>query len=525
METVPKSREADPHGRRTVEDAGQRRRILIATCTALMAVVASASGLNVAQQQLATTFAASQSDVLWFINAYIVALAATLMPVGAIGDRWGRRPVLITGLVLFALASAAGALAPSGQLMLATRVVAGLAAAMIMPVTLSVITSTFPASERSQAIGVWSGVAGAGGLLGMFVSAAVIDLADWRWLFALPVGLAVVALLLALPSVPDSREPEVRRFDAGGSILSMFAVGGLVFAIHEVPARGWSDALTVTVLSVGVIATAGFTWWELRHPSPLLDVRMFADRRLAAGSISLLFVFGVMAGVFIVLFPYFQAVLGWSALASTVGLLPMALMMMLASGLAPRLGKRYGMRPAMLTGLALAGIGLVVMATLVSVDGGYSSVLPGMLVIGLGMGLTMPPSTEAITVALPAEKQGVASALNDSTRELGSALGVALLGAVLSAGYRDAMAPHLKTVPAELADAAAGGIATALGVAPRLGSDAGAFILRSQQAFVDGWARSMWLSVGVIAALFAYVLVRGPRASDQDLWTPLRGDA
>jgi EmrB/QacA subfamily drug resistance transporter len=515
--------ELENQSSRSIPDARQRRRILIATCTALMAVVASASGLNVAQQDLANAFAASQSTVLWFINVYIVALAATLMPVGAVGDRWGRRPVLIVGLVLFALASAGGAVAPSGEFMLATRALAGLAAAMIMPVTLSVITSTFPASERSQAIGVWSGVAGAGGLLGMFVSAAVIDLANWRWLFALPVALAAAALLMALRSVPNSRETKVHPFDIGGSIFSMFAVGGLVFAIHEVPTRGWDDALTVTVLLVGMLATAGFIWWELRHPSPLLDIRLFADRRLAAGSIALLFVFGVIAGIFILLFPYFQVVLGWSALRSTLGLLPMALMMMVTSGLAPKLSKRSGMRSAMLTGLALAGVGLAVMATLVSVDGGYVSVLPGMLVIGVGMGLTMPPSTEAITVALPPERQGVASALNDVTREFGSALGVALLGAVLSAGYRGSMAPHLKTVPAEVADAAAGGIATAMRVAHQLGSQAEAFARVSKQAFVDGWAQSMWISVGVIGALFTYVLVRGPRGSDQELRALLRG--
>lgn len=479
-----------------------------------MAVVASASGLNVAQQELATTFGASQSTVLWFINVYIVALAATLIPVGAVGDRWGRRPVLLVGLVLFGLASVGSAVAPSGPFMLATRALAGIAAAMIMPVTLSVITSTFRSNERSQAIGIWSGVAGAGGLLGMFVSAAVIDLAAWRWLFALPVALAAAGALMTVRWVPDSREVRGHRFDVGGSIFSMFAVGGLVFAIHEAPTRGWGDAFTLSVLAVGVLATVPFTWWELRHPAPLLDVRMFADRRLAAGSIALLFMFGVMAGVFIVLFPYLQAVLGWSALRSTLGLLPLALLMMIASGLAPKLSQRSGMRSAMLTGLALTGGGLAAMATFVSVEAGYLSVLPGMLLIGLGMGLTMAPATEAITLALPSEKQGVASALNDSTREFGSALGVALLGTILSVGYRDAISPHLARVPKALADAASSGIAGALSVAHQLGPEEGSFIRISQQAFVDGWARSMWLSVGVIGALFAYVLMRGPRASD-----------
>lgn len=227
-------------GAPAIADPLHRRRILVATCTALMAVVASASGLNVAQQQLAEAFNASQNTVIWFINAYIVALAATLMPIGAVGDRWGRKPVLMIGLFLFIAAAAAGAVAPSSAFMIASRVLAGIAAAMIMPVTLSVITSTFPAEARAQAIGVWSGVAGAGGLLGMFASSAVVDFTHWRWIFALPVLLSLAAFFMSLQAIPNSRHTSPYKFDVGGSILSMFAVGGLVFAVHEGPGRGWS---------------------------------------------------------------------------------------------------------------------------------------------------------------------------------------------------------------------------------------------------------------------------------------------
>ncbi|MCY1139377.1 MFS transporter [Actinoplanes sp. Pm04-4] len=346
-----------------------------------------------------------------------------------------------------------------------------------------------------MAVGVWTGVAGGGGLLGMYLSALLVDVASWRWLFALPVALVVVAGILAVRSVPNSREGQ--GFDVVGSLTSAVAAVSLIYALHEGLDRGRPFAV------VGVLSAAAFVWWELRHPAPLLDVRLFRDRRLAGGSVALLVVFGVQAGIFVVLFPYFQAVLGWSGLRSTLALMPMALLMMAGSGLTPRLRSRATM-PA---GIALSGAGLALLAVLVSVDGGYLSVLPGMLAMGLGMGLAMTPATEAITAALPTERQGVASALNDVTRELGTALGVALLGAIVSAGYRSAIDSRLDGVAAGTAEAARAGIANALAAAPGNQS----LVRAAQESFVDGWQRAMWAGVAVMAVLFVFVLAQGPR--------------
>ncbi|MGW6500620.1 MFS transporter [Nonomuraea angiospora] len=491
----------------TIDDPRRRRTILAGVCVALMAVIASVSGLNVAQPELAVAFDASQSEVLWFINVYTLSLAALLLPLGALGDRWGRRPVLLAGLVVFGAASAAAGLATSSGVMLAARFLSGVGAAMIMPATLAVITSTFPDEERSKAIGVWTGVAGGGGILGMYLSAVLVDLASWRWLFVLPVVLVVVAIVMALRSVPNSREASGHGFDAIGSLSSVVAVVGLVFFLHEGPERGWTAPATLLGLVAGVVAAIGFVAWELRQRAPLLDVRLFRERGLASGSVSLLTVFGVQAGIFVVLFPYFQAVLGWSGLRSTLALMPMALLMMFASGLAPQVAARIGSRSTMASGIFLGGAGLVLMATFVSVDGGYLSVLPGMLAMGLGMGLTMTPSTEAITTALPRERQGVASALNDVTREFGTALGVALLGAVLTAGYRGAIDSRLGGVPDAAADTAREGLANALAAAG--GSQS--LIRAAQESFVAGWQQAMWAGAVVMAVLFGYVLARGPR--------------
>ncbi|WP_443076179.1 MFS transporter [Streptomyces sp. NBC_01716] len=494
-----------------IQDPRRRRAILITVCIALMAVIASVSGLNVAQPDMAVAFDASQSSILWIINSYTLSLAALLLPLGAVGDRWGRRPVLLIGLTVFGVAGAAAGLATTTEVMIAARVLSGVGAAMIMPVTLAVITSTFPEGERGRAIGVWTGVAGGGGILGMFLSAALVDVASWRWLFVLPVALVLVAGVMTVRFVPDSREASKHTFDTVGALTSVLAVVGLIFVLQEGPERGWTAPVTLLSLLVGVLAAAGFVAWELRRHAPLLDIRLFRERGLASGSVALLAVFGVQAGIFVVLFPFLQAVLGWSGLRSTLALMPMAVLMMATSGLAPRLAERVGSRSTMALGILLGGAGLALMATLVSVDGGYLSVLPGMLAMGIGMGLTMTPATEAITGALPRERQGVASALNDVTREFGTALGVALLGALLSSGYRGAIDSQLDAVPEETADTAREGIANALEAADSSGPHAEALIRAAQDSFVDGWQQAMWAGVAVMALLLLYILARGPQ--------------
>jgi EmrB/QacA subfamily drug resistance transporter len=518
---LPSPRFAGP-----VIDARQERMILVATCTALMAVVAAASGLNVAQQQVALDLHASQSGVLWIINAYTVALAALLLPVGAIADRWGRKPVMVSGLVVFALASAAAGLVDSVAVMIAVRVAAGVGAAMVMPVTLSVITSSFPEDRRGHAIGVWSAVAGGGGLLGMITSAVLADLASWRWLFALPVLLAAAAFVLTVRAVPNSLARIAGRFDALGSVLSVVAIGGLVLGIFEGPARSWSAPVTIIGLTCGVLGTIAFVVHERRCPNPLLEMRVFADRRLSAGAIALLVLFAVLGGVFVVLFPFFEAVLGWSPISALLGLLPMLVVMMSASGAAANASKQLSARTTMLAGIAIATAGLALMAGLVSASGGYLSVLPGMLLIGLGVGVTMPLGTEAITASLPAERQGVASALNDITRELGGAIGVAVLGAALTAAYRAAIIPALHGLPPRLVAPASTGIARAFAVASHQhnASQTHALINAARHAFVHGWSTSMWIGAAGMFLLLLFLSLCAPHPTANVPPTPDQQD-
>lgn len=494
-----------------VHDPRTLRNILIGMITALVAVIAAMSGLNVAQQQMASGLGASQNGVLWIINSYTLVLAASLLPVGAIGDRWGRKKVLMAGLGVFGVATVGALFANSTATMIIARVVAGVGAAMIMPVTLSIITSSFPPENRGKAIGIWAGFAGGGGMIGLFVSAFALDVLSWRWVFAMPLVLVVASLFFSGRFAPESRDDSEHPFDVVGSVLSLFAVGGIVLGVHEGPERGWSDALTIIGLAVGIIATIGFVLVERRHPNPLLDVALFRDRRLSSSTIGLVIIFAAMFGIFLVLFPFFQAVLGWSSLRSASAMLPMMFMLMPLSTIAPKVAARFGRRATMASGLIAFAGGLVVMASFATVERGYSAILPGLILIGLGMGLAMTPATEAITESLPAEKQGVASAINDTTRELGATIGVALLGSILSAGYRSTIETELADFPAAVREPAADGLASAFGVAAGAGRDAPLIIDAARHAFVDAWVTSMWLGAGLVALGALYLVCFGPR--------------
>lgn len=241
-----------------------------------------------------------------------------------------------------------------------------------MPLTLSVITSAFPPEERSRAVGVWTAVAGGAGILGMFLSAVLVDFLSWRWLFVLPVALTAASGLMAVRRIADSRQVSRHGYDVLGSLLSALAVIGVICFLHEGPQHGGSSAGSIAGLLIGTGAGLAFVVWDRHHESPVLDMRAFRKRGRTSGAVSLLAWFGVQVGVFVVLYPYFQAVLGWSGLLSTVALMPMALLMMVFSAVAPRLAARTGPKLTIAAGVLVGGVGLALMATHVSVTGGTS---------------------------------------------------------------------------------------------------------------------------------------------------------
>lgn len=500
----------------TVLARRRRRAILGVMCLALVLVVAAVASLNIALPSLARDLGATQTELQWIVDAYAVVFAGLLLPAGAVGDRYGRRGVLVAGLTIFGLASAGAIWAGDAQALIALRGVMGVGAAMIMPVTLSIITSTFPAEERGQAVGVWAGVAAAGGVIGLLVSGALLEGFSWESIFAVNVVLAVAALIGTLAVVPNSKDPDAAPIDVPGGLLSVIGLSALIFAIIEGPERGWADDLTVAGFVAGIGALVAFVLWELRASRPMLDPRLFRLRGFATGSLSITLQFFAAFGFFYVALQYAQLVLGYSPLESGLAMLPMGVVVITLAPRVHRLVERLGIRAVNASGLGLMAAAFGVLATL-GADSAYWHFAAGLVVLGTGMALSTTPATTAIVSALPTSKQGVASAVNDTARELGGALGIAILGSVLNDRYSAGIADATRGLPAEVAEPAGESLAAALQISERLGAQGAGLADAARAAFIDGLSGSMVAAAILIAAGAVVVATRSPgRAASED---------
>lgn len=491
--------------------AGRRRGVLIAMCLSLVLVVASVSSLNLAMPQLALDLRASNSAMTWIADGYTVALAALVLPLGALGDRLGRRNVLLAGTLLFGLAAAFASTVDSTTALIACRVVMGIGAAMIMPGTLSTITAVFPASERPKAVAVWSAFSVSGAIIGMLAAGGLLEAWSWRSTFVVTAALAAVSFVAALLLAPNTSDPDHAHLDVPGAVLSGLGIGGLVFGIIEGAERGWTSGVAIGGLSLAAVGLTGFVIWALRTPTPLLDPRLFRLRGFSAGSIGIVCQFLAAFGFFYVGLQFLQLMLGYSPLKSALALLPMAALVMPVSQMSPRLVVRFGVRNVMVTGLVMLATGFVVLAQL-DASSGYLSFLGGLAIFGVGMALSSTPATTAIVGSLPAAKQGVASAMNDTTREVGSALGIALLGSMYSTGYRDSVDGAVALLPADAGHAVSESAAAGLQVAHQIGGDAGdqlAGVVRV--AFMDGLSSALTVGAVVLVAAAAMIFFIAPR--------------
>jgi MFS family permease len=412
---------------------------------------------------------------------------------------------------VFGAAALAGAMTDDPGALIVVRAVMGLGAAGIMPTTLSVITTSFPAEERPKAVGVWVGVAGGGAVLGLFATGLLLEWFAWNSFFVLNVGLAVLALVGTLAVVPDSVDPAADGLDTVGAVLSLVAVSGIVLGIIEGPERGWGDPLTLGALATGVAAGSLFVLWELRHPHPLLDPRLFRLRGFSAGSLAIAIQFFASFGLFFTVLQYLQFVADLSPLMAAVCLLPLPLVMIPLARNAPRIAARVGYRRIAPVGLGLTAAGLLVIST-VGTDFVYGWFAVGLVVFAMGMALAGTPSTTAITEALPHQKQGVASAVNDTARELGSALGIAILGSALNQAYRDGMAEAVRSLPAQAREAALSSIAfTSSPQVEAAGAAARPVVEAARRSFVDGVHGALVVAAAVALVGAVAVLLLAPR--------------
>ncbi|MCU1346180.1 MAG: qacA 3 [Acidimicrobiia bacterium] len=489
--------------------ATRRNLVLGAMCLALVMVISGISMLNNALPKMAEALNLGQSDQQWVIDGYTVVLAALLLVAGAIGDRFGRRGAMIGGTVVYGVATLLSSIVTSSGALIGTRFLAGVGAAFVMPGTLSTITSVFPPEGRAKAVGIWAGFAGVGGTLGQFMSGVLVDHFYWGSVFLASTTLAVVTVIAVVLFVPSTKAAEKVALDPVGAVLSAAAVGLVVLGIIEGPGHGWTSALTLGSIFGGVALAAGFVAWELRIEEPMLDPRLFRSRGLATGSVAMFFQFLAMFGFFFVGTQYMQLVLGFSALKTAVAFFPMSLVFLVISPSAATLAEKRGHRQVAGTGLVVAAGGFAVMAT-VQANSGYWLILVASLVMALGMSYAMTPATNAIVSSLPIEKQGVASAINDVTRELGAAFGVAIIGSSFNTGYRNSIDKHLAGLSAGDASLAHEAPATALAVANKLGGAGGRLAADAKGAFVDGLRSAVIVSAISLAIAAAYTLWRAP---------------
>jgi EmrB/QacA subfamily drug resistance transporter len=474
---------------------------LVVLCCSLLVIGLDNTILNVALPTLDRDLDASSSALQWIVDSYMLVFAAVLLMAGALGDRFGRKRALSFGLVVFGVGSGLSALAGSADMLIATRALMGIGGAFIMPSTLSILTATFPASERGKAFGIWTAVAGLGIVIGPVTGGWLVEHGDWSLIFLVNLPFVVAALAAGRWLVPESRDPATPRLDFGGFALSALGLGALIWAIIEAPGRGWTDPLILAGFGAAAAILAAFVAWELRSAHPMLDVRLFRNRRFSAASGAITLAFFALFGTLFFLTQYLQLVLGYGAFEAGLRLMPVAVGLIAGSGLSARLVPAAGTKRVVAAGLTLVAVGLLMLAG-AGIDTGYGLIAAVLAVLGLGMGLTMAPATESVMNSVPLAKASVGSAINDATRTTGGALGVAVLGSLVSSGYRAGMDGAN--------DVARESLGGALAVAQRMGAPGEGLAATAQQAFVDGMHTAVLVGAVVAALGSLFVLLALP---------------
>ncbi|WP_156723596.1 MFS transporter [Streptomyces apocyni] len=415
----------------------------------------------------------SLQDLEWTVNSYTLFFAVFLMAGAAAGDRFGRRRMFVVGLVVFTGASAACALSDSSQQLIVARAVQGLGAAMVMPLTLTLLTVAVPPRRRGIALGIWGALSGLAVALGPLIGGAVVEKISWEWIFWVNVPIGVVVLLLSLWKLAESKHPD-SALDPVGTLLGCVGMFGVVFALVRTTEHGWTSGAVLSPLVGGVVGLVAFVGWEIRTRRPMLPMRLFRNRAFSAVNAASLLMFAAMFGLVFLLTQFMQLIQGFSPLEAGVRMLPWTAMPVVVAPLAALLTPRFGNRVVVAAGLLFEAVGLGWLAAVASVDTQYVDQIPGLVLGGVGLGLFFAPVAEmAMAVVAPAD-QGIVSGANNTFRELGGVLGVAVLTSVFTAQ---------------------GGYA-------------------SPQQFVDGLVPASWLGAA-LAALGCLAILAAPRRSKE----------
>ena len=471
--------------------------------------------VNVALPTLVRELHASTTELEWIVDAYNLVFAALVLGAGNLGDRVGRKGVLLAGLGVFGIATVAGGLCTNPGELIAARAVMGLGAALIFPATLSLLTNVFTErGERARAIGLWGATTGVGIAVGPIVGGWLLERFSWSSVFFALAPVAALAALLVIASVPTSRDPEAPPADRAGLALSIAAMALLIYTIIEAPNHGWTAARSVAGFGLALSLLAAFVTWERRAPAPMLDVALFRNLRFSAasGAVTITF-FSLMGFIFLVTL-YFQFLKGYGPLSTGLRLLPVATTVGITSVIGTRLAVRSGTKLVVAGGLVALAAGLAWTSS-ASASTSYLTIAGQMVLIGGGIGLTSAPATESIMGAVPAAKAGVGSAINDATRILGATLGVAVIGSVYASVYGSrldsALAGQLPPAAAAVAHKSVGGAFETAGQLDAEHHTALASTLHqaASSAFFDGFSVACVVAaaVAVAGAVMAAVLI------------------
>jgi EmrB/QacA subfamily drug resistance transporter len=514
----------------------RRWAILAVLCLSLLIVGIDGTIVNVALPSFVRELGASSSQLQWIVDAYTLVFASFLLLAGSMGDRYGRRTALTAGIVIFGAGSLASALVASPGALILTRALQGFGAAFIMPATLSILTNVFSPQERPRAIGIWAGVSGLGVAIGPITGGYLLGHFWWGSIFLVNVPVIAVALVAGVVLVPNSRDPEAPPLDYVGAALSVLMLLGLLYGIIEGPSKGWTSTPVVFAFVVGVVLLGAFIQWERSREFPLLDVTFFANPRFSAASVAVTLVFFSMFGALFFVSQYLQFVLGYDALQSGVRLLPIAFALMVGAPLSSKLVSVFGTKVVVTFGLVLVAVAMLVLSG-VSVTSGYPLVGLVLIIVGVGMALAMAPATDSIMGSLPPEKAGVGSAVNDTTREVGGALGVAILGSIMSSVYRkEVTGSRVYQVARQASPQGAAAIRDSVGaaaqVAKQLPADAAKTLTAAvDQAFVHALDRTVFVGAGIallgaiVAAVFLPANAEPATVEDQEVHGLIRQTA
>ncbi len=509
--------------------------VLAVLCAATLAISLATTAVNIALPVLVTDLHASTRDLQWIVDAYNLLFATFVLAFGSLSDRYGRKGALTLGLIVFAGGSIGASHASTSHQLIAWQALMGLGAAFIFPTTLSILSNVFlERRARARAIGIWGAATGLGVACGPVLGGWLLESFWWGSVYLGLAAAAILALALAVLIVPTSRDPEAPALDHLGLVLSVGAVGSLVYTIIDAPERGWLSARSLVGFAVASVLFVAFTMWERRRRQPMVDVGLFANMRFTAASASITFAYFALFGFIFLITQYFQVLRDYSPLMTGVRMLPVAASIAIGSLIGAALAVRIGNKVVVATGLLSFTLAFGWLSTL-STTTSYLEIALQMIPLGLGLGLTSAPATEAIMGAVPENKAGIGSAMNDATRELGGTLGVAVIGSIFASIYASSLHDSLADEPvpdqarltAEESIGAAKIVAEQLAAAAR--PDAGhVFLDAAYTAFLDGLSASCLVAAGVTLFGSAIVAIFLPAKPKHDAYesasneTPLR---